>query len=214
MAHGVVWLACVFKALTQHLYIFFVAYKQPFSKKPVKIVSHIVLLFSLSVMLCGCPYESFYSIDAQPQQFIDEGLVGKWASFVQRPSYENEYTESPVKIIFEKKSDMEYDVAITGYIDELRKFRVVENDTIHGTAFISLIDGRQFLNTSIRGKYYVAEIKRTDNSISLLSLAENFTSKFVKSSEALRNAISVHYRTKPEPAYDDWFVAKNLQKVN
>jgi len=175
---------------------------------------HITVLFSLSIVLCGCPYESFYSIDAQPQQFVDEGLVGKWASFVQRPSFENEYTESPVKLIFEKKTDMEYDVAITGYLDELKKFRVVDNDTIHGTAFISVIDGRQFLNTNIKGKYYIAEIKRTDNSISLLTLAEKFTSKFVKSSDGLRNAISVHYRTKPEPVYDDWFVAKNLQKVN
>ena len=33
-------------------------------------------------------------------------------------------------------------------------------------------------------------------------------------SAELRNAISVHYKTKPEPVYDDWFVARNLQKVN
>ncbi len=180
----------------------------------MKNLLYTTLTFSLCIILWGCPYESFYAIDKEPQQYIDEGLVGKWASFVARPSFENEYTESPVKIIFEKKSDMEYNISITGYIDELRKFKVVENDTIHGTGFISLIDSRQFLNTQIRGKYYLAEIKRNDSSFSLLTLKENFTSKFIKNSADLRNALMVHYKTKPEPAYDDWFVAKNLQKVN
>ena len=173
-----------------------------------------IFLLSLAITLWGCPYESFYAIDTQPQQYVDESLIGKWAAFVQRPSYENEYIESPVKLIFEKKNDMEYDVAITGYIDDLKKYKVIENDTIKGTAFISVIDGRQFLNTNIKGKYYITEIKRDKESISLLTLAERFTAKFIKSSEALRNAIGVHYKTKPEPAYDDWFVAKNLQKVN
>jgi hypothetical protein len=180
----------------------------------MKNLLYTTLSFLLCIILWGCPYESFYAIDKEPQQYIDEGLVGKWASFVARPSFENEYTESPVKIIFEKKSDMEYNIAITGYIDELRRFKVVENDTIHGSGFISLIDGRQFLNTLIRGKYYIAEIRRDSSHISLLTLRENFTSKFVKSSTDLRNAVMVHYKTKPEPGYDDWFVAKNLQRVN
>lgn len=180
----------------------------------MKNLLYTLLSFSCCIVLWGCPYESFYAIDKEPQQYIDEGLVGKWACFVARPSFENEYTESPVKLIFDRRSDMEYNIALTGYIDELRKFKVVENDTIRGTGFISLIDGRQFLNTLIRGKYYIAEIKRTNESISLLTLKENFTSKFVKSSSDLRNAVQVHYKTKPEPAYDDWFVAKNLQKVN
>ena len=180
----------------------------------MKSLLHTALSFLLCIVLWGCPYESFYAIDISPQQNIDEGLIGKWAAFVPRPSLENEYTESPVKIIFEKRNDMEYDVAITGYIDELKKYRVIENDTIKGTAFISVIDSRQFLNTFIKGKYYIAEIKRQDSTFSLLTLAEKFTSKFVKNSEGLRNAISVHYKTKPEPVYDDWFVAKNLQKVN
>lgn len=172
------------------------------------------LIFSFSIFLWGCPYESFYAIDTEPREYIDESLIGKWAAFVPRPAYENEYLESPVKLIFEKKNDMEYEVAVTGYIDDLRKTRLIENDTIRGSAFISVIDGRQFLNTHIRGKYYIAEIKKDSSNISILMLAENFTSKFIKSSEALRNAISVHYKTKPEPAYDEWFVAKNLQRVN
>lgn len=175
---------------------------------------HTIVIFSLSIVLCGCPYESPFGIDTESQQPIDEGLIGKWAAFVQRPSYENDYKESPVKIIFEKRSDLEYDVSITGYIDELKRYRVIENDTIKGTGYLSTVDGHEFLNTFIKGKTYIAEIKRENNSISILTLAEHFTNKYIKNSTELRNAISVHYKTRIEPLYDEWFVAKNLQKVN
>ena len=173
------------------------------------------LLLSLCIILWGCPYESPYAIDREAQQLIDESLLGKWAALIPRPSDDRHYREEPVKIIFEKRTDMEYDVAITGYIEELRRSRVITNDSIKGTAFLSVIDNRQFLNTFIHGKVYIAEIKQKDNnSLDIMTLAEQFTSKFVKNSDALRNAISVHYKTRPAPVYDDWFLAKNMQRVN
>jgi hypothetical protein len=180
----------------------------------MKRLFHTCLLFSSIIFLWGCPYGSPYAIDAEPQQYVDDEMLGKWAAFVQRPSYENEYTEQPVKVIFEKKSEMEYDIAITGYIDELKKFRACDGDTIKGTAFVSVIDGHQFLNAFINGRVYIAEIKKDSTSLNILALSEHFTSKFVKNSEQLRNALSYHYKTRPRPTYDDWFVAKNLQKVN
>ena len=172
------------------------------------------LLLSLCILLCGCPYQSPYAIDTEAQQPIDESLLGKWAAMIHRPSDDRHYKEEPVKIIFEKRTDMEYDVAITGYIDELRRSRVITNDTIKGTAFLSVIDNRQFLNTFIHGKVYIAEVKQKDNTLDILTLAEQFTSKFVKNCLALRNAISVHYKTRSAPVYDEWFVAKNMQRVN
>ncbi|MFT3682711.1 MAG: hypothetical protein QM791_20810 [Ferruginibacter sp.] len=176
--------------------------------------ARIFLFISVIFLLYGCPYHSPYSIDTEPQQYIDETLLGKWAAMVPRPSDDKHYREEPVKIIFDKKSDMEYDVAITGYIDELKPFRIISNDTIKATAFLSDVGGRQFLNTFIGGRYYVAEIKRESSGLSILMLAEQFTNKFVKNSGVLRNAIDVHYKTKSQPTYDDWFVAKGLQKVN
>jgi hypothetical protein len=172
------------------------------------------LLLFLCILLWGCPYESPYAIDTAPQQPIDESLLGKWAASIPRPSDDQHYREEPVKIIFEKRTDMEYDVAITGYIDELRRTRLVINDTIRGTAFLSVIDNREFLNTFIHGKVYIAEVKQKDNTLDILTLAEHFTSKFIKNSDALRTAISVHYKTRPAPVYDDWFVAKKMQRVN
>lgn len=175
---------------------------------------HISLLPFLCIFLWGCPYESPYAIDTTAQQPIDESLLGKWASLVPRPSDDQHNSEEPVKIIFEKRTDMEYDVAITGYLDELRRSRFVTNDTIKGTAFLSVIDNRQFLNTFIRGKIYIAEVKQKDNTLDILTLAEHFTAKFIKNSEALRTAVSVHYKTRSAPVYDDWFLAKNMQRIN
>lgn len=174
----------------------------------------ILLLPFLCLILWGCPYDSPYAIDKEAQQPIDENLLGKWAAMIPRPSDDQHYREEPVKVIFEKRTDMEYDVSITGYLDDLRRTQFINSDTIKGTAFLSTIDNRQFLNTFIFGKVYVAEVKQKDNTLDILTLAEHFTSKFVKNSEALRNAICVHYKTRPEPVYDDWFVAKKMQRVN
>ena len=180
----------------------------------MKSLLHPALLILLCTILCGCPYDSPYSIDEEPQQPVDEDLLGKWATFVPRPSYENDYTESPVKIIFDKRTDMEYNVAITGYIDDLKRYRVSENDTIKGTAFLSLIDNRYFLNTFIKGKVYIAEVRKLGNTLDIMTLAEHFTSKYVKNSAGLRLAVGYHYKSRSRPMYDDWFVLKNLQKVN
>jgi hypothetical protein len=175
---------------------------------------NILLLFAVLVFLYGCPYESPYPIDNGPQQDIDETLLGKWAAVAPRPSDDKHYREEAVKIIFEKKTAMEYDISITGYIDELKPYRVVANDSIKGTAFLSAIGSRLFLNSFICGKYYLAEVIKEKNSLSILCLSEHFTNKYIKSSEVLRAAMEVHYRTRVNPGYDDWFVLKNLQKVN
>jgi len=174
-----------------------------------------ILLFPLcSILLVGCPYESSYPIDAEAQQPINESLLGKWAAFIPKPSTDGHPREEAVKVIFDKRTDMEYDVAITGYINELRRSRIITNDTIKGTAFLSVIDNRQFLNTFIFGKVYIAEVRQKDNTLDILTLTEHFTSKFVKNSNALRTAISVHYKTRSYPLYDEWFVAKKMQRVN
>lgn len=173
-----------------------------------------ILFLATVIFLYGCPYSSPYSIDAEPQQYIDEGLLGKWATMVQRPSYEGHYREAPVKVIFEKRTEMEYDIAITGYINELKPFRVIENDTIKGTGFLSTVNNRILLNSFIGGRYYIAEVIKDKNNVSILALAEQFTNKYVKSSAVLRSTIDVHYHTRVNPSYDDWFVLKNLQKVN
>lgn len=172
------------------------------------------LLVFCCLFLWGCPYESSYPIDKEVQQAIDENLLGKWAAMVNRPAYEGDHREEPIKIIFEKRTDSIYDIAITGYLDDLLRRKLINEDTIKGTAYLSIVEKRQFLNAFIKGKVYIAEVIQKEHSMSILTISDHFTSKFIKNSESLRNALSTHYNTRPVPSYDEWFIATNLQKVN
>ncbi len=180
----------------------------------MKPVLHFSLLIFIAIFLWGCPYESSYPIDKEPMQNIDEDLLGKWAAFAARPANDGETKEMPVKIIFSKRNEMEYDIFITGYIEELRRYKVIKDDTIRGTAFISTIANKEFLNTFIFGKIYIAEMRKENTFLSLFTLNEHFTSKYIKNSESLRLSIDFHYKTRAKPSYDEWFIIKNLQKVN
>ncbi|WP_301921259.1 hypothetical protein [Ferruginibacter sp.] len=177
-------------------------------------ITILFLLPVISIVLWGCPYDSAYGIDETALENIDENLLGSWATFVSKPTYDQQHVEDPVKIIFSKNTDLEYNIAITGYIDELKPYHVITNDTIKGTAYISTVSGKQFLNSFIKGRMYIAEIKRDKNNISILCLAESFTVKFIKNSKELRKEIEFYYKVAATPRYDDFFVAKNLQKVN
>jgi hypothetical protein len=179
----------------------------------MKKITPILILPLLALVLCGCPFDSPYAIDEQPQMAIDESLLGNWATMVPRPGDDKHYIEQPVKIIFAKKADDEYHVYITGYLNELKRTNMLNQDTIRGTAFLSAIANRRFLNTNIYGKTYLAELIQHDNKISIRCLSEHFTAKFIKNSTSLKEALKFHYNTRPKPLYDDWFVANDLQKV-
>lgn len=173
----------------------------------------IILFFILPIVLWGCPYDSPYGIDKTATEDIDESLLGSWAGIVSKPFNDGQYKEDTVKIIFSKNTDLEYNIAITGYINELKPYHVITNDSIKGTAFVSIVAKKQFLNAFIKGKMYIAEIKRDNNSLSILCLAEHFTSKYIKSSTELRQAVEFHYKIAGTVSYDDYFILKKLQKV-
>lgn len=172
------------------------------------------LLIVLAAFLCGCPYDSPYNLDATPQQNIDKSLLGKWAAFIKKTDNAGHAIEEPVKIIFEKRTDMDYDFSITGYIDELKPYHVIANDTIKGTGYLSTASGKQFLNAYIHGRVYIAEVIKVGSTLSILPLSEYFTSKLIKNSQELRTAVEFHYRVKITPAHDPFFSLNKLQKVN
>jgi hypothetical protein len=172
------------------------------------------LFLSVPILLWGCPYDSPYGIDPTPREYIDESLLGSWATLVSKPAKEQVYKEDAVEVIFSKNNDFEYDIAITGYINELKPYHVITNDSIKGTAYISTVGDKEFLNSFIKGKMYIAEMKKENNNLSIICLAEHFTNKYIKNSKELRKAIELHYRLKPIPTYDEYFGLKNLQKVN
>ena len=177
----------------------------------MKTVFTILLLFLMCITLCSCPYSSTYKLDDAPTVYVEDVLLGKWATFVKRSGTER---EEPVKLILGKKNDTEYNVTITGDLDDLRPYRIVSGDSVRGTAFVSIIDGRQFLNFSIRSNVYIAELVFEDDKLSILPLAENFTSKMVFNNSALRNSVEFHYKSRVHPMFDEEFCLKDMVKVN
>ena len=174
----------------------------------------ILILMPALIFLYGCPYSSPYPIDKQPVLPIDTTLIGKWATFIEKPSNSSFYKEEPVKVILSKFTDSVYSVSITGYINELKPFKVIDNDSIKGIAYLSAVQNRQLLNTFIGGKVYIAEVKKKNNTVSLLPLSERITSKLIKSCMELRIALDFHYKISRVPLYDEQFSLTNLQKVN
>lgn len=170
-----------------------------------------IFLFFLSVLLCSCPYGSQYQLDENPGIYVEEDLLGSWATFVKKPVTGK---DEPVKLIIGKKTDTEYSITLTGKIDELKPFKLVAKDSVNGSAFMSTIAGKQFFNISIKGITYIAEIKFKDGSLSVLPLVEHFTGKMIKSNAELRGCLEFHYKTRVHPLYDDDFCLKNMVKVN
>ena len=166
----------------------------------MKLFSYIVVII-LSISLCGCPYSSAYKLDETPNIYVE----------VKKPGINK---EEPVKLVLSKKNDTEYNIAFTSYLEELKPFRIISNDSIMGTAYMSTLLGRQFLNIEIKSRVYIAEMKFDNNKLSVLPMAEHFTSRMIMSSFALRGMLEVHYKTRTHPMYDADFCLWDMVKVN
>lgn len=177
----------------------------------MKLLPHILLLTAASIVLCACPYSSTHVLDETPGIYVEDALLGNWATFVKKPVSGK---EEPVKLILSKKNDTEYNIAFTGSLNELKPFRLIEKDSISGSAFMSTVGGKQFFNISIKGNIYIAEIILKNGALSLLPLSEHFTAKMIMTNTDLRNSVEFHYKTRVLPLYDDEFCLRDMVKVN
>ena len=177
----------------------------------MKKLLEISLLFFLCVTLCACPYSSAYYLDETPGINVDDNLVGRWITFVKKP---NNNREEAVYCNLEKKNDTEYNISFSGNLDELRPYKYITSDSLTGTAFVSTVNNRQFLNIRINSRVYIAELEFKDDKLSLLPLAECFTAKMIFNSAALRKSVEVHYKTRVRPTLDDDFCLRNMVKTN
>jgi hypothetical protein len=177
----------------------------------LKAFSTILILIGLSVVLCGCPYSSAYTLDETPTIYVENALVGNWATFVKKAGSSK---EEPVKMILSKKTETEYNIAFLGYIDELKRFGVVKADSVTGTAFISTVGDNQFLNINIKDKIYIAQLIVKGETVSLLPLVEHFTAKMVHNWQGLRAAVTYHYKMRVHPMLDEEFCLRDMVRVN
>lgn len=163
------------------------------------------------MLLYACPYSSTHVLDETPGIYVEDDLLGNWATFVKKPVSGK---QEPVKVILSKKNDTEYNISFTGSLSELKPFRVIDKDSINGTAFMSTVDGKQFFNITIKDNIYIAEIIFKKGLLSLMPLSEHFTAKMIMTNADLRNSIAVHYKTRVIPLYDDDFCLREMVKVN
>jgi hypothetical protein len=177
----------------------------------MKKLFEISLLFFLSVTLCGCPYSSAYYLDETPNIYVEDALVGKWIAFVKKP---NSNREEAIYLTLSKKTDTEYNISFGGNIEELRPYKSITADTLAGTAFMSTVGDHQFFNININSRVYIAELDFKADKLSLLPLAESFTSKMIFTSQALRKSVEVHYKTRVHPTLDTEFCLRDMVKVN
>lgn len=177
----------------------------------MKLLQHILLLTTFAIVLCGCPYSSTHVLDETPGIYVEDALLGSWATFVKKPVSGK---EEPVKLILSKKNDTEYNISFTGSLNELKPFRLIEKDSISGTTFMSTVGGKQFFNISIKDQIYIAEIIFKNGTLSVMPLSEHFTAKMIMTNADLRNSIFFHYKTRVLPLYDDEFCLRDMVKVN
>ena len=170
-----------------------------------------MLLFIVASLLCACPYSSTHILDKEPTIYTEDFLLGNWQAFVKKRRSSG---EGVINMALTKKTDTEYNISFTGYLDDLKPLRVVKQDSINGTAFMSTVDGRQFLNVQIYYKFYIAELVLKDDKLSLMPLAEMFTNKMIFNSETLKACVAVHYKTRVHPLYDGDFSLRDMIKLD
>jgi hypothetical protein len=181
-----------------------------YSKKMKKLIE-IPLLFFLTVSLCSCPYSSPYNLDETPYMPVQDNLLGNWSAFVTRP---NSTRSEPLTVSLRKKTETEYDIVFSGYLEDMRPFVIITADSIKGTGFVSEIGDKQFLNIKVGPRIYLAEMRLKEGRLSLLPLAENFTSKMIFNSNALRGCVEFHYKNRVHPMLDPDFSLKDMTKFN
>lgn len=176
----------------------------------MKKLLEIPLLFALAVSLCSCPYSSSYSLDEVPGIYVEDILLGKWVTSVKNPATKK---EENIYLSLSKKTDTEYNISFSGNLDAVRRYEPVNSDSISGTAFMSTVGERQFFNIRIHARIYIAQFIFKDGTISLLPLAEHFTSKMILNTKELRNSVDFHYKTRVHPTLDEDLCLHNMIKA-
>lgn len=177
----------------------------------MKKILHILLLSALCISLCSCPYSSAYNLDEVPAIYVEDALIGNWLAYIHE---QDRSKQESLTMSLSKKSETEYNISFTGYLDDLKRYNAITGDSLNGTAFMSTVDNMQFLNININSRIYIAQLVLKNDNLSLLPLAEHFTGKMIFNSQDLRNSISFHYKTRVHPILDDDFCLKNMIKLN
>lgn len=163
----------------------------------------------LMIILCGCPYHSPHRLDSTPQISLDESYIGNWEGYITDETY-GKRTE--FKLIMSRKNEFEYNMNFVGLFGRVSKKNIPQVDTVKSTAFISLVNDRKFLNITMDSRVYLAEVTYRNDELTILPLAEEFTSFIIKTDTQLRNVLEYHLKTRLHPSFDESFCMRNMKR--
>jgi hypothetical protein len=150
----------------------------------MRTIYSIAILFTLSVVLCGCPWWSDVGLDEKPSINIDPALLGTW--------HDENYPGVETEIIFTKLTAQVYSV----------KARVWDGDenyeNLTGKAWFSEVNKVKLLvlHDTKADSYWFAEISRFEKEMAVTFLSASNKNKEYTSTADLRKYMESLYTTK------------------
>ena len=169
-----------------------------------------VIFLAAILLLYACPFSSPYKLDKDALIPVDDVILGKWATRTMNKKGDMQ----PIKMMLTKKNDTEYNISFTGDLSDLKSYKIVTEDSIKGSAYMSIVADRPFLNVEIKGQTYISALIYKNDTLSLMPLKDGFTAKYIKSDEELRLAVKVHCKTRVFPMFDEQFCLIDMVRVN
>ena len=163
----------------------------------------------LMIVLCGCTYQSAHRIDSNPQIQVEEVYLGNWEGSITDETYGK---RTDFKMMLSRKNDVEYNLNFIGLFGRVNKKNVPQIDTVKSTAFISEVNNRLFMNVTMDARVYIAEFIYHNDEISILPMAEEFTSFILTKDEQLRTILEYHLKTRLKSSYDRSFCMRNMKR--
>lgn len=129
-----------------------------------------LLALPVLLMLAGCPYKSDFALDTKGKK-INPALLGKWEP---KSGFKDVFTVT-------QKGDFNYRIV---------KMSEGGKDSSVYTAYITDLDGEQFLNLQQEGEmadksfyFYKVELNSSGSKVTLSLVTENITEKFANAEE-------------------------------
>ncbi len=165
----------------------------------MKVFSSALLLFTLAIVLWGCPYKSDVGIDDGPSKKIDKSVLGTW--------HKAGYPEDSTELIFTKATAKQY--VLTAFIKSGEDYEHHQY-----TAWYSTIKKWQLLSLydTDSKKYSFGEIEVANKQLNLKLLSDDITSRQFTTTASMREFIDSIY-TANSVLYDKDADLTGLMKV-
>ena len=159
-----------------------------------------ILLFTVAIVLWGCPYKSAVGIDDGPSIKIDKALLGTW--------HKTGYPKDSTELVFTKSAAQKY--TLTAFIKSTDKF-----ETYHYTGWFSTLDKWQLLTLydTDSKEYSFGEIVVENKQLSLKLLSDDIGSDEFKTIPEMRKFLETIYK-EDKVIYDEEVDLTKMVKTN